>query len=797
MRQKLFTKQIDDMLFKQYAMGNDLSKQKVVAKIYNPYGRGTWYLLNSDPQDPDYLWAIVDLFEAEVGSVSREDLETIKVPPFGLNLERDMYFQPINAKELFDRLNQGEKFADGGMTNNLSIKDKIKLRELNRQIQEELKTIEEFEEDDTETTYDRFGNPSAPSFNQQVVMSAMENLEKLQEERKNLLKGKKYADGGATDVKIVENKEQESYLTSEDATPNEMVVKLAKGGEIGKYYIVEWEMNGEKHTSTYLLYPNDRIENFLPPIAKIISIREKLAKGGMMDNSSLQSLIGMEVEIYSEGVKEPFTEKITDIRVTPPYFTNRDLTIMTKNGGEDVISLKKLDDFLENKEVYLKDSKGEDYAIRLVGSFEPMVVRTQFEEEEFEYAKGGMVVTSIKDIPNFKKRLDEGKVTYRGLGMGKLASDFHKLSGENGTRIKVDGKEYFITNTEFDTFSRGSDGLMRVKFDAPQRKGYADGGMMGISGESNGSWIANDGMGKFADGGIVRMGEYWIVINEGNTEFPYLVNNREGAIVYKAESKEDAMDWVKERSDEYANGGETYIPKHGDKVMFEGNEYVVSKVTNDNVAGFIDTKWYLDSNKIGVKGLVLDTPIGITKMAKGGNVGGEESKEMWMIIDSETKDVVVLQLFLYEYQAEDKIKSLIKVKSLSKYDKLEVIKIFVSKVDYLEYKKIRSDLFDIKGKDNFWKKRSGATSRVSDLETKEKKLLEKIKKYNSNKMAKGGMTSFNDKVKAISKKLLKDKKVSPKVQKDYGKTYNKKEALESAKRIAGAMRKKEMAKKKR
>lgn len=64
------------------------------------------------------------------------------------------------------------------------------------------------------------------------------------------------------------------------------------------------------------------------------------------------------------------------------------------------------------------------------------------------------------------------------------------------------------------------------------------------------------------------------------------------------------------------------------------------------------------------------------------------------------------------------------------------------------------------------------------------------------KMAKGGMTSFNDKVKAISKKLLKGKKVSPKVQKDYGKTYNKKEALESAKRIAGAMRKKEMSKKK-
>ena len=108
MRQKLFTKQVDDMLFKQYDFGNDLSKHKFVAKIFNPYGSGVWYLLNSDPTDPDYIWAIVDLFEIEVGSVSRESLEMMKVPPFGLNLERDMYFQPINAEELFQRVLQGE-----------------------------------------------------------------------------------------------------------------------------------------------------------------------------------------------------------------------------------------------------------------------------------------------------------------------------------------------------------------------------------------------------------------------------------------------------------------------------------------------------------------------------------------------------------------------------------------------------------------------------------------------------------------------------------------------------------------
>jgi hypothetical protein len=62
-------------------------------------------------------------------------------------------------------------------------------------------------------------------------------------------------------------------------------------------------------------------------------------------------------------------------------------------------------------------------------------------------------------------------------------------------------------------------------------------------------------------------------------------------------------------------------------------------------------------------------------------------------------------------------------------------------------------------------------------------------------MAMGGVT-FKDKVKSIKASLLKRKKVSPSVQKDYGKTYNKSEALDSAKRIAGAMRKKETLKKK-
>ncbi len=96
-----------------------------------------------------------------------------------------------------------------------------------------------------------------------------------------------------------------------------------------------------------------------------------------------------------------------------------------------------------------------------------------FKDPEDNYAKGGVVVTKVSDIPNFKKNLDEGKITYRGLGMGKLSDDFYDLAGENGTRIKVEGKEYFITSSEFNKFSRDPQtGKMVIKFDAPFRKDY-------------------------------------------------------------------------------------------------------------------------------------------------------------------------------------------------------------------------------------------------------------------------------------------------------------------------------------
>ncbi|WKN45381.1 DUF2958 domain-containing protein [Tunicatimonas pelagia] len=104
----LFTNQIIQDLTAQYDRGSALETQNIICKIFNPYGAGTWYCLNMDPADEDYIWCIAHITEWETGSVLRSELETLLVPPFGLPLERDLSFQPMNAKTAFDRLITGQ-----------------------------------------------------------------------------------------------------------------------------------------------------------------------------------------------------------------------------------------------------------------------------------------------------------------------------------------------------------------------------------------------------------------------------------------------------------------------------------------------------------------------------------------------------------------------------------------------------------------------------------------------------------------------------------------------------------------
>ena len=100
---KLFTKAIEAKAQAQFHLGADMEKQVIVAKFFNPSGAGTWYLMNQDPNDTDYLWGVVDLFEVEVGSFSKSELENY-VGTYGLSIERDLHFEEVNAKVLFESI---------------------------------------------------------------------------------------------------------------------------------------------------------------------------------------------------------------------------------------------------------------------------------------------------------------------------------------------------------------------------------------------------------------------------------------------------------------------------------------------------------------------------------------------------------------------------------------------------------------------------------------------------------------------------------------------------------------------
>ena len=99
---KLLTKEIKAKAEKQYEFASDLDKQDVVAKFFNPMGIGTWYLMNKSPED-GYCWGIVDLHAVEVGSFMIEELEEIELP-MGMKIERDKYYKPRKAEELFEEL---------------------------------------------------------------------------------------------------------------------------------------------------------------------------------------------------------------------------------------------------------------------------------------------------------------------------------------------------------------------------------------------------------------------------------------------------------------------------------------------------------------------------------------------------------------------------------------------------------------------------------------------------------------------------------------------------------------------
>jgi hypothetical protein len=107
---KIITKEIEEAFAKQGCTGEMEAKDiKIVMKLFNPAGAGTWYLY--EKEDEDVYWAFVNLGDpqmAECGTVSMSELMSLRLP-FGMHIERDKFFKPLSKtlQEVMDRVQSG------------------------------------------------------------------------------------------------------------------------------------------------------------------------------------------------------------------------------------------------------------------------------------------------------------------------------------------------------------------------------------------------------------------------------------------------------------------------------------------------------------------------------------------------------------------------------------------------------------------------------------------------------------------------------------------------------------------
>jgi hypothetical protein len=102
---KIITKEIEQAFAKQGKTGNKSMKDiKIVLKLFGG-GAFSWYLY--EKISDDIYMAFVNLGDPEMsecGTVSMKELMSLKFRPFGLGIERDMYFKPL-SRTLEDVMN--------------------------------------------------------------------------------------------------------------------------------------------------------------------------------------------------------------------------------------------------------------------------------------------------------------------------------------------------------------------------------------------------------------------------------------------------------------------------------------------------------------------------------------------------------------------------------------------------------------------------------------------------------------------------------------------------------------------
>ena len=91
-----------------YGNNKPMEELTVTAKFFDPTGSFTWYLMELD-KDEDRAYGFVTSHmvpKGEFGSFSMKELKDLDLP-FGLYIERDKFFKPMNLKVLYDKVQKG------------------------------------------------------------------------------------------------------------------------------------------------------------------------------------------------------------------------------------------------------------------------------------------------------------------------------------------------------------------------------------------------------------------------------------------------------------------------------------------------------------------------------------------------------------------------------------------------------------------------------------------------------------------------------------------------------------------
>ena len=809
---KLFTKSIDQQLFKQYSMGSSMN-QKVVVKIFNPYGRGYWYILNSDPDDPDYLWAIVDYGQGiETGSVSRRQLETMRVKPFMLPLERDLGFSPRPAKEIFEGLKQGKHFEEGGEVEGEGHENKEMLENQSSAITHHAKELSDVVKKTKKV------EPWVITKTQRASTDLSDVTHYLEGEKKG-----KYAHGGNI-TNSMRGEEDDEYGTFEVMKRGGKVeVKIVKEGESYSPERYNWLMGD---------YDSDGIKNSDDKDPQNSLIAEKIdspslsssmdyllnLKNSMDENmysfvDDLKSVAPENSKIYAR-TKTPYSilNKLVTKRLMNPKTGLTDLigtTIVTSTKSEldnvkDVVNSGKMGNVIEFEDMY-DNPKGGYRAYHFLVERGGMPVEVQLK------TKRQKAINELSHEPYKLKRLDSDKL----LEISKIADE-----ADRGNKASIRAYNNFMNQPNLENvFLLEKGGMMShggsIK-DVNDLVGhYVKIYLLGVK-EPKASIIEKAKIDdpkyrhryvrlQFSNGSeeAIPLGDYDEFLRGEKVE---LSDGEEPYMLQLVKSKSG--------SSKMAKGGRIKYTSKNDKNYTSG-QYPYYKRFPKAIGSF---GWFYPSTKIH-EGIIypldeFDNDYYSHLKLKDGEYllryRTDKMKTAHLIKFNFEKSLIY---FLSDVNDEDDRNPKFESKGIKadyiviEWDSLNhkmgsggmMEKGGASKSYYVVnfgfYDDNEGEYRVVKSKPIYAESEQDAAIKLKDqFETLEGIQCEifSVDKFmgSGGMMAKGGAT-FADKVSAI-KSRLKGTKVPARLKKDYGKRYNAEEAEMAAKRIAGAMRKKEM-----